>query len=217
MWCVSPLALKRRPGAALKEAEARVAAATTEDAGARKSRGLFALPRRFARDRRGASALEFALLLAPFFAMVFAILEATMIVFATTTLESGVQQVAREIRTGRAQQQEWTDARFREELCARIDRLLTCDDRLLVDVRAFSGFGAVNPPDPLSPAGELILSPTFEPGDAGDVVLVRVYYRWKVLTPYLGVSFDDVGAGERLMNAAAVFRNEPFEELLASE
>ncbi len=63
-------------------------------------RGL--LLRRFGRDRRGATAIEFALIALPFFALMMAILETFLTFFASQTIETAVNRGARLIRTGQA-------------------------------------------------------------------------------------------------------------------
>jgi Flp pilus assembly protein TadG len=58
---------------------------------------------RFARDRKGATAVEFAFVAAPFFLLVFAILEIALIFFASAIIEEAVADAARDIRTGELQ------------------------------------------------------------------------------------------------------------------
>jgi Flp pilus assembly pilin Flp len=59
--------------------------------------------RRFARKDDGAAAIEFAMVAAPFLALVFAILETAIVFFAGQVLETATADSARLIMTGQAQ------------------------------------------------------------------------------------------------------------------
>ena len=57
----------------------------------------------FAKREDGAAAVEFAIVVAPFLALLFAILETALVFFAGQTLETAVSDSARLILTGQAQ------------------------------------------------------------------------------------------------------------------
>ena len=50
----------------------------------------------------------------------------------------------------------------------------------------------------------------FQPGSANDIVAVRVYYEWSLVTPILSAPLANMANGKHLIQAATVFRNEPF-------
>jgi len=169
---------------------------------------------RFSRNRSGTGALEFAIVSVPFLALLLATFETAIIFFANFTMENGVNETARRIRTGEVQQAGMTEADFRQELCDQIGMLLQCTDSLLkIDVRKFESFQNVNFPDPLDGGGAFANNFQFDPGEEGDVVLVRVFYSWPVMTPMHGMSMSNMSGNKRLLTAAAAFRNEPFGEL----
>jgi Flp pilus assembly protein TadG len=56
--------------------------------------------RRFRRNRRGSAAVEFALVAPVFFALLFAIIETSIVFFAGQVLETITQDAARTILTG---------------------------------------------------------------------------------------------------------------------
>ena len=58
---------------------------------------------RFAGDRRGAAAVEFALIALPFFMLLFGKLELGLLFMASTTIESAADTSGRRIRTGVSQ------------------------------------------------------------------------------------------------------------------
>ncbi len=63
---------------------------------------------RFRRDEKGVTAVEFGLLSLPFFAIIGAILETSLIFMASQILDSAVNDSARLIRTGQAQAANFT-------------------------------------------------------------------------------------------------------------
>ena len=73
-----------------------------------------AVLRRFARRQDGAAAIEFAMVAAPFLAMVFAIMETAIVFFAGQALETAAADSARLIMTGQAQTQGFDQAKFKE-------------------------------------------------------------------------------------------------------
>lgn len=168
--------------------------------------------RRFAGDRNGAAAVEFAIVATPFFMLLFGILEIALIFFASAVIEDGVAEAAREIRTGRLQSAGQSEADFRAVICQKISTVADCG-RLRVDVRQFTDFASTDFSAPTNADGDLDDSNfTFDPGGAGDVVVVRVFYDWPLLGPGLINGLANMPGNRRLISAATAFRNEPFEE-----
>src|SRR5690606_2566182 len=60
--------------------------------------------RALGRDERGVTAVEFGLLALPFFTIIAAILQTSLVFLADQVLESAVHDAARAIRTGQAQE-----------------------------------------------------------------------------------------------------------------
>ena len=85
--------------------------------------------RRFLRREDGATAVEFAMVAAPFLATVFAIMETAFVFFAGQTLETAAADSARLIMTGQAQNQAFNQAKFKTAVCARIYGLFDCTRR----------------------------------------------------------------------------------------
>jgi hypothetical protein len=89
--------------------------------------------------------------------------------------------------------------------------LLSCGSNLQVDVEAFSQFGSINIGNPIDGNGNLNGNlNNFNVGQGGDIVLVRTFYTWDVLTPLLRPFFADLSSGKKLLTSTAAFRNEPF-------
>ncbi len=166
--------------------------------------------RAFGRDAKGLAAVEFALIAAPFFFMMFAVLEVALVFFASTLLENATTEAARDIRTGNFQAGNGGEAQFKQAICDRATVLIDCNN-LTVDVRTYANFGLMNASQPIDDDGELDDSGFgFQPGGEREIVLVRVFYEWPVVTPLLGAGFSNMSGNRRLLTAAAAFRNEPF-------
>ena len=75
--------------------------------------------RRFARRKDGSVAIEFGMVAAPFFALLFAIMETAIVFFAGQALETAVADSARLIMTGQAQSAGFDAGRSRTQSARR--------------------------------------------------------------------------------------------------
>ncbi len=167
--------------------------------------------RRFGRDRTGATAIEFALIAIPFFALMFAILETALVFFAGQTMETAVAQAGRLIRTGQAQEANLSADEFKDRICGFMANLFSCEEKLRVDVKTYANFAAIDLTSPLDEEGNLIEDFDWEPGGGGDLVVVRAYYEWPIYANILGGrGMSNMANNSRLLGAVAAFRNEPF-------
>lgn len=174
-----------------------------------KQKNCTILLRRFVRARRGATAIEFAIVAAPFFATLYAIFQVTFLFFAQCMLETGVAEAARLIRTGQAQSAGLGENEIRQLVCNHVYGFLDCESGLVVDVRSFPSFEDVNLPPPLDADGE-IAAGTFNSGGGSEVVIFRVFYAYDLPIPDTITGLSNMSGGRRLMAASASFRNEPF-------
>ena len=148
---------------------------------------------------------------APFFFILFAIVEVTMVFFTSTALENATLETARKIRTGQLQAAGSSGADFVNQVCADMSGLISCNGNVSADVRTFADFGDISTNNPIDKNGNLDSgSFQFSPGNAGDIVLVRVFYTWQLNTPLIGIIFANMSDNKRLIVATAAFRNEPF-------
>jgi Flp pilus assembly protein TadG len=166
--------------------------------------------RRLIRQQDGAAAVEFGLVAAPFLALVFAILETSLVFFAGQTLETAAADSARLIMTGQAQAQSYDQAKFTEAVCKNIYGLFNCSAGLYVDVQNYNSFANVPAGSPVSNGLLQTDGFGFQPGKAGDIVVVRLMYQWPVYVSLLGLNLADLKGGKRLLISTVAFRNEPF-------
>lgn len=165
--------------------------------------------RRFVRREDGSAAVEFALIAAPFLALMFAIIETAMVFFAGQTLEAAAADSARLIMTGQAQAQKFSAADFKTEVCKRIYGLFDCANGVYVDVKTYSSFSAVTQ-TPVTAQNFNTGNMAYTPGDVGDIVVVSLYYQWPIYVSMLGNKLDNLSGGKRLLAATSVFRVEPY-------
>ncbi len=166
---------------------------------------------KLARRNDGAAAVEFALVAAPFLALVFAIMETAIVFFAGQALETAVADTSRLIMTGQAQTQGFTQQKFKDAVCAKIYGLFNCADGVYVDVKTYSAFSNIDLTKPIDSNGNLVNNFTYQPGGPGDIVVVRLMYQWPVYVSLLGLNIGDMSGGKRLIVATAAFRNEPYQ------
>lgn len=178
--------------------------------------------RLFMRDETGVTLIEFGILALPFFSIIVAIMETSVVLLAGQILDSAVQDTSRLIRTGRALT--YNAETYRELLCSRLYGMFDCtsgpNERLRINVAVLDDFASSSPlPSPLKTGTECtaascawVMTDDYNGGAAGqsDVVMVRAYYKWPTLINFPGFNFSNLPDGSRLLGAVRIFMNEPF-------
>jgi len=176
---------------------------------------------RFRGNRRGSAAVEFALVAPVFFALLFAIIETAIMFFASQVLETVTQNSARVVLTGQAQSGSvgscavggvataCTQATFKTYVCSQIPALFDCNS-LYIDVQSYSSFSSVTLSSHIDAAGNFDTNMGYSPGNAGDIVVVRLFYQWPLFVTGLGYNISNLAGNKRLLVATAAFKNEPY-------
>lgn len=164
---------------------------------------------RFAGAAQASVAVEFALTAIPFFMVLFAIIEGGIVFFTTATLDNAVNDVGRLIRTGQAQNGNMTPAQLVQKICDEVVFVSNCTNNLKLDVRTYSSFSSVAFPTPVDSDGNIVNTLQFDMGQAGDIVLVRAFYVWSILSPMPTGLANNTGTS-RLIQSSVAFRNEPY-------
>jgi Flp pilus assembly protein TadG len=164
--------------------------------------------------RSGTVAIEFALI-APVLALfLFGIVETGMIFFAQSTLQNASDDAARLVRTGQAQNNGMTETQYVQQICGEMSGLIgtsACTSNLQVDMQSFTDFSEANYNNVVNRNGSLNDSQMqYVTGGPCDVVLVRSFYPWSIMTPFLAPLLANMPNGQYLLTAAAAFRNEPY-------
>ncbi|WP_426609439.1 TadE/TadG family type IV pilus assembly protein [Bradyrhizobium sp. McL0616] len=165
----------------------------------------------FAGDNKGATAVEFALVAAPFLALIIALIQTFLVFFAQELLESVVHQSARLVMTGQVQSAQMTQAAFKQKVCDQIVIFFNCTG-IMVDVQVANTWTTADtsmPPLTFDSTGAVNNVWQFNPGTAGDIVVLRVTYIWPVVLGPLGFNLSNISNGNRQIMASAAFQNEP--------
>jgi len=164
------------------------------------------------RAREGSAAIEFAMVALPFFFMMFAVLELALVFLIDSVLENAAIETGRLVRTGQADAQEFNAATFKSNLCNRMSIFSSdCSSKVMVDVRPIPQFSNPNVPDPL---GGKAFDPNtlgYDGGAPGDIMLVRAWYQYTLLTPFLAQGLSKLSNGKAVLTATTAFRNEPYD------
>jgi Flp pilus assembly protein TadG len=164
---------------------------------------------RFLLCRRGSPAVEFALVAAPFVALLVAIMQVGLIYFAQEALESAVEQTARLVLTG--QSASMTQSQFATALCNNSPGLFTCAN-FMIDLQPATSFANANVTQPtltFNGSGQVSNTWQYNTGTPGDIMVMRVMYEWPVFLGPLGFNLSNEPNSMLLMMATSVFRNEP--------
>ena len=164
---------------------------------------------RFCRNESGAAAVDFAMVLLPFLAVLMAIIESAIVLLAGQVLQTAATNSARLILTGQAQNSGWSLAQFQNSVCANLTVMFNCASNLHIDVRSFSSFSSVSLPTADNCNGTAN-SYAYQPGNPGDVVVVRLIYRWPIFASALGIGLVNCAGNTNTLVASAAFRNEPY-------
>jgi Flp pilus assembly protein TadG len=162
----------------------------------------------------GAAAVEFALVVAPFLALLFAIMETAMVFFAGQVLETATADAGRLILTGQAQMQGLTQDSFKDKVCPKTGLmfgLFDCTNNMKVDVKTYASFSAADLSKPVDSSGNFTNDFAYQPGGPCAVVVVRMVYQFPVYVSLLGFSLADMAGGKHMVMATSVFRNEPYQ------
>lgn len=171
--------------------------------------------RRLFADARGATAVEFAIIAAPFLALLGAIIEMAVAFLATQVLDTATADASRLIRTGQAQQAAMNASTFKQQVCNRLYVLFDCN-QVYVESTVYSNFAAIGNLNSYSAYKDSNgnFDPTkvnsYHTGNGSQIVVVRVFYAYPVIFQNLGFNLANTADGKLLMTGVAVFRNEPF-------
>lgn len=158
----------------------------------------------FRRDEQGSTAMEFAFVAPVLIFALLSLVEIGVLGMMVTSVDAAVVDAARKIRTGSDEAAENAQA-FEDQVCARIGGdLSSCRDRTITSVKRYTRFADANAVAAAAPDG------AFDKGGPGDIVIVKVNYRWPLLTPLPGDGVQHAGPTEVIIPSRAAFKNEPY-------
>jgi Flp pilus assembly protein TadG len=166
--------------------------------------------RRFARAQDGSTAVEFALVAAPFLGLLFAIMETAFVFFAGQSLEYAVAQAGRLVMTGQADAAGYDQAAFKNAVCARVVALFDCQNKLYANVQTYTTFSAASTTPPYQNGQLDTTKMNYQPGNPGDIIVVSLYYQWPLYVSLISNALANQNGSNRLLIATSTFRNEPY-------
>jgi Flp pilus assembly protein TadG len=169
-------------------------------------------PRRFARNTRAASAVEFALLALPLFALIFAALQWAIVLMAEQELETATEKAARLVMTGQVSSTSsasnyLSQSDFQKKVCTYLVALFNCSN-VMVNMQTASTWANASTSAP-SYATLQQNTWSYTTGTVGQVVVLQVMYEWPIVSSLLGFNLANLSNGTRLLMATSVFQNEP--------
>ncbi|BCB21766.1 TadE/TadG family type IV pilus assembly protein [Bosea sp. ANAM02] len=165
--------------------------------------------------------VEFAFLAAPFFALLFAIIETALMFWTSQVLEESLSRVARSLITGQSRTiyngatGAANAAKFRDDICAVAPMGLIDCTKLFIDVRVYDNFAAASSgtsaSNPISGGGLSTGGFTYVQPQGNDIVVVRAVLDYKLfLTSWASAALANIGSGRRGIVVSMAFRAEPF-------
>ena len=176
---------------------------------------------RFLEDRSGSTAIEFVALALPFSMLVFAILESCISFAGQEVMANATDDVARQFRTGQMKAQGMTKEIVEAQICARLEVMVAkgCPG-LLVDLREYSSFQEaaaarfriVDGEVRLTQGGVDVADFAVTPGKSVSINMLRVFYKWPVITDFMSKWMANLSDGKTLHFATTTWQNEPFDD-----
>ena len=166
---------------------------------------------RWIKRKDGTTAIEFSLLAIPYVMLTIGIIELSIMYTAGSLLEGATSSAARLVRTGQIQQSgvAQPEEAFRDAMCSYATVLIRCED-IVIEALPLNSFADAEAMQPQYDAEGNMISQGFSIGGSNDRVLIRVSYRYSMMTPFIGPLL--VGpANSRLFMSTIVLQSEPYE------
>ena len=178
---------------------------------------------KFSRNTEGATAIEFAFVAIPFFALLFGIIELALVFFVSSSLSHATTEAGRIIRVGNFQACGGAD-QFKALVCSNMNGLGGCWKNVRIDVidgPSFKTIALPTPPAPQPPipgqtgAAAIPQTPngtiSTNANTAGSPVVVRSILYYRLALPAGLTRLESPGTpGIRVISSSTAFRNEPF-------
>ena len=177
--------------------------------------GKKGLIRRFLGNRKGSTAIEFTALAIPFSFLVFAILESSISFAGQQIMANAGDTIARQLRTGQLRPADITEVKLKQLVCDKLSIIVASDcPGLEVDLRQFNTFDAASKVRIKLTSDKDIDTSDFDvkPGGSLTINMLRVFYRWPVMTDLMRSSMSNLKDGNTLLFSTITWRNEPFDD-----
>jgi Flp pilus assembly protein TadG len=180
----------------------------------RSTNKRFGLFGRFRRNDAGATAIEFGLLALPFSLLIFAVFESCISFAGQQVLSNITDDLARQLRTGELKAADTSPGEIRDTICRRLEIIVAKDcPGLSIDLRQYDTFAEAAKVR-VKIVGKVLDESEFgfDPGLAGTKNMLRVFYKWPVMTDFLRKSMANLDDGKTLIFTTTTWQNEPFDD-----
>jgi Flp pilus assembly protein TadG len=172
--------------------------------------------KRFERDEKGATAVEFAMVSGPFLMFIFGLIGCALYFFIMSSVEKGMDQSSRLIRTGQAETAQMTVKQFKQAICDGAGNWIQCS-KLQIFVNRFADWASVTP-QPCVDSNKVVITNTapddqliaVSAGGPSDIVIVTACYKWDFTSRLPYFKLGNMSDGSLMMQTATAFRSEPF-------
>jgi len=167
---------------------------------------------RFGAARAGATMVEFAIIAPAFLALLVAIFQTTLFLFAQANLQNAAMAAGRLFMTGQGQNSNMTQSQFTSQVCPMIQALFNCNN-LMVNVESYASFSSASASAPTltyNAQGQVTNSWSYSPGAPGQVMVVQLIYQWPIIGGPLGYVLPNNANGATEMMGVTAFRVEPY-------
>ena len=198
----------------------------TVNAAARQRRGFARRLARLWRGRRGATAVEFALVAPVAFALVCIFIDLSMVMFITNVMEGGLRESGRYAITGYTESGKTREQKIAEIINDHSYGFIKPQD-ITITYKVYPSFGDIGKPEPFIDQNNNGKYDAGEPftdvnnngqwdadmgkagvGGPGDIVAYNVAYKWTLWTPLAAQLWPNNGVV--VLSATVAVRNEPY-------
>jgi Flp pilus assembly protein TadG len=170
----------------------------------------------FKNDENGVTTLEFAMVATPFFMLIFMLAGFSLYFFVFNSLEKGMDQTSRLVRTGQAQNSSMTVNDFKQAICDAAGEWIRCP-KVQVFVQKYADWSSVSPRACTNSDGTVAINTangsdpiSTQTGTQDQIVIVTTCYKWEFAQSIPFVKFGNMADGSFMMQTATAFRTEPY-------
>lgn len=177
--------------------------------------------RRFHNNTSGTAAVEFVFVFPVFFLLLAIACETGVMMFTEYVLQGSLQEAARLVRTGQAQEKKMTAADFKKAVCRIARVVIACESKVEVYMRSaadFTTLAAGGNTSVMSIGSQPGGLSSFDCGQREQAVALIAAYDYDFSIPYVMKFFGNKNNNKtRRLAAFAVFKNEPFPAVTANK
>jgi Flp pilus assembly protein TadG len=173
---------------------------------------------RFGADERGSAIVEFSLVATPFLMFIFGLMACCLYFFVANSLEKGMDQTSRQIRTGAAVTSKMTVDQFKQQICSGAGGWIDCT-KLQIWAEHWADWSDPNlAPHQCVDQNNAVIHNTANGSDpiatysggSSDVVVVTTCYQWNFASSLPFIKLGNMQNGAMMIQSSTAFRTEPF-------